>query len=110
MNQEFKKKVKDNNEFIVCQSAFGGFGIYKTSRFINCRYRSLIDISLFNMQDLQYIYNKYQICYEINNNIYDCEHRFFHLNAIRQNKTRLRISKKYLFPPYIGEHTKIIMD
>ena len=49
------------------------------------------------------------ICnYMINNNINDCEHRYFHLNAIRQNDVRLRISKKYLFPPYYGEHTKIL--
>ena len=108
MNKEFKKKVNERNEFIECQSAFGGFGIYKTDRFINCRYRSSMDISLFNTQNIQNIYNKYQISYMINNNINDCEHRYFHLNAIRQNDVRLRISKKYLFPPYYGKHTEIL--
>tara|TARA_Y100000591_G_C21848390_1_gene710056 strand:- start:2656 stop:3477 length:822 start_codon:yes stop_codon:yes gene_type:complete len=108
MNEEFKKKIKDNEEFIDCQSAFGGFGIYKTKRFNNCKYQSLIDITLFNKKNLQNIYNKYQIQYMINNNIYDCEHRYYHLNAIRQNNVHLKISKKYLFPPYIGEHIQIL--
>ena len=44
----------------------------------------------------------------INKDIYDCEHRYFHLNAIRQNNVRLFIYNKNLFPPYIGEHTNIL--
>ena len=107
MNKEFKKEC-ENNEFIECQSAFGGFGIYKVSKFINCRYRSLIDLTLFNAQSIKNIQNKYGIQYIINNNIYDCEHRYFHLNAIKQNNIKLFIYNKNLFPPYIGEHTQIL--
>ena len=106
-NNEFKKECK-NGEFIECQSAFGGFGIYKINKFINCYYRSLIDLSLFDAQAIQNIFKKYKISYNINPQIYDCEHRYFHLNAIRNNNVRLRIYNKNLFAPYIGEHTKIL--
>lgn len=107
MNSEFKKECK-NSEFIECQSAFGGFGIYKINKFINCYYRSLIDPSLFDAQAIKNIYNKYKISYNINSQIYDCEHRYFHLNAIRNNNVRLRVYNKNLFPAYIGVHTKIL--
>tara|TARA_B100001093_G_C26854013_1_gene1026521 strand:+ start:4586 stop:5413 length:828 start_codon:yes stop_codon:yes gene_type:complete len=106
MNRILKNKFNNinNNEFLHCESAFGGFGIYKTNCFSNCIYKSQIDISLFNPQNIQNICSKYKIGYIINNNVYDCEHRYFHLNAIKKNNVRLRISKKFLFPPYIGEH------
>ena len=107
MNSEFKKETK-NKEFIECQSAFGGFGIYKINKFKNCYYRSLIDLTLFNPKTIQKIFTSYNIKYIINPNIYDCEHRYFHLNAIRQNNVKLFIYNKNLFPPYIGEHTNIL--
>jgi len=107
MNSEFKNEIK-NKEFMECQSAFGGFGIYKINKFNNCYYRSLIDLSLFNKQNIENIYKKYNIKYIINSNIYDCEHRYFHLKAIKQNKVKLFIYNKNLFSPYIGEHTNIL--
>ena len=108
MSNEFKKECQTTGEFIECQSAFGGFGIYKIDKFKNCYYRSLIDLSLFGAQALKNIFNKYKISYNINSQIYDCEHRYFHLNAIKNNNVRLRIYNKNLFPPYVGEHTKIL--
>jgi hypothetical protein len=107
MNDEFKKECIDK-EFIECQSAFGGFGIYKTEKFKNCFYSSLIDLSLFNINNIQNVYNNYKINYIINSEIYDCEHRYFHLNAIKNNSARLMIYNKNLFPKYIGEHTNIL--
>lgn len=107
MNSEFKKEA-NNKEFIECQSAFGGFGIYKTNIFKDCYYKSLIDLNLFNYNSIQNIFIKYNIRYIINPNIYDCEHRYFHLNAIKKNKVKLFIYNKNLFPPYIGEHTNIL--
>jgi hypothetical protein len=107
MNSEFKKE-STNKEFIECQSAFGGFGIYKTKNFKDCYYRSLIDLTLFNPKAIQTIFTSYNIQYIINPNIYDCEHRYFHLNAIRKNNVKLFIYNKNLFPPYVGEHTKIL--
>jgi hypothetical protein len=103
MNRELKKECS-NNEFIECQSAFGGFGIYKVNKFKNCYYRSLIDLSLFNKQNIVNIYNIYNIKYIKDENIYDCEHRYFHLSAIKNNNVKLYIYNKNLFPPYIGHH------
>ena len=51
---------------------------------------------------------KYNIKYAMNNSIYDCEHRYFHLNAIKKNNCRICIYKKYLFPRYTGDHTNIL--
>jgi len=107
MNQEFKKESK-NKEFIKCQSAFGGFGIYKVNRFNKCFYRSLVDLSLFNRQNLINVYNNYNILYDVRKNIFDCEHRFYHLYAIRINNVKLFIYNKNLFPPYVGPHTDIL--
>jgi hypothetical protein len=107
MNTELKKESL-KNEFIECQSAFGGFGLYKTKKFQNCNYRSLIDLTLFNIDHMRNVYNKYKISYNISPEIYDCEHRYFHLNAIKKNKVKLMIYNKNLFPEYIGEHTDIL--
>ena len=107
MNTEFKNEIS-RNEFMQCQSAFGGFGIYKINKFKNCYYRSLVDLSLFNKENMKNIYSKYHIQYIYNSNIYDCEHRYFHLNAIKQNNVKLFIYNKNLFPPYVGEHTNIL--
>jgi len=107
MNEEFIKECK-NKEFIKCESAFGGFGIYKVKKFENCFYRALIDLSLCKSENIKNIYKNYQIMYNIRKDIFDCEHRFFHLNAIKLNDVKLFIYNKNLFPPYVGEHTNIL--
>lgn len=106
MNRKFKKMIK-NTELLECSSAFGGFGIYKIQSFINCKYNSMIDMTLFQNYDFKAIEDKYSIKYKVGN-INDCEHRYFHMNAIRTNNARLRISNKCLFPPYEGEHINIL--
>ena len=70
--------------------------MYKTNKFINCKYSSSIDLSLFpentiNIQ--QTITNQKIIVSKIN----DCEHRHFHLEAIKKNNALIRISTKHLF-------------
>ena len=106
MNEALKGKF--NEEFVECLSAFGGFGIYKIDKFIGCKYRSLIDLYLFDINKINLVNEKYNIKYVLNKDIYDCEHRYFHLNAIKKNKVTLRICKDYLFPPYIGVHTNVL--
>ena len=99
---------KTSNKYLECQSAFGGFGIYKTEKFKGCRYRSRIDLTFFNTQEMlekfANIYKTLDTKYIISENIDDCEHRYFHMNAIKKNGVRLMISPEHLFPPYIGEH------
>jgi hypothetical protein len=111
MNIELKNQFNKSNKYISCYSAFGGFGIYKLSKFINCQYKTTItpkDLYLFNLNSIENVFNKYNIRYTINDRIHDCEHRYFHLSAINKNNARLKISKQYLFPKYIGSHTDII--
>lgn len=103
---DFNKKLKDykdnrNDELITVTSAFNGFAIYRTPKFVNCSYSSDIDISMFprqfllaNQQAVGSKIIKYKKC--------DCEHRKFHMEAILQNNARIRISTKSLFKKFNG--------
>ena len=42
-----------STDLVECFSAFNGFAIYRMNKFINCRYRSLIDLSYYNKDDLK---------------------------------------------------------
>lgn len=111
MNLELKKKFNNTDKYIECNSAFGGLGIYKVSKFVNSRYKTICDVNnkhLFDINKMQNIFNRYKILYRNNQGIYDCEHRYFHLTTIYNNNARLKISKQYLFPKYQGVHTDII--
>ena len=84
MREDFKKKLKYANvksdkkkyNFIPVYSSYNGFAVYKTDKFLNCSYSSNIDIRLFpkNLLPPQII-NKFTN---------DCEHRKFHLEAIKK--------------------------
>lgn len=97
-------------DLLECKSAFGGFGIYKYPMFrdFGCRYDCFADLSQFSTSGFQEIYKTLGIQFFMDTNqIFDCEHRRFHLTAFYQG-ARLRISKDWLFPRYSGEHTKIL--
>lgn len=110
MNRDLRDRFKalEEGRYLECESAFGGFGIYKIPKFRDCRYRSRIDLTHFNtpemMERFNKIYSTLGTRYIINDNVDDCEHRYFHMNAIRKNGVRLLISPEHLFPPYTGEH------
>ena len=109
MNDELKKLFQEGkSDFVECLSAFGGFGIYKLKKFQNCRYRSMINLPVFADKSMQNVFAKHNVRYKFNCTIYDCEHRYFHFNAICKNGAKLFIYNKNLFPPYIGEHTNIL--
>ena len=84
------------NEVISVYSAFNGFGIYKTKKFLNCSYSSDIQPDLFPKHII------HNLIYITKSNIYnhfkdDCEHRKFHLEAIRKNNAKIGVSTKYMF-------------
>lgn len=109
MNNQLQKELgKQSNKFIECQSAFGGFGIYKTKKFKNCRYKSKIKLPSEADVSMKDVFEKYNVMYKSNRIIYDCEHRYFHFSSIEQNNAKLFIYNKNLFPPYTGEHTNIL--
>lgn len=92
-------KLKDTDNLLECYSAFNGFMIYKTSKFINNNYGT--DLS-YNMKLLtnNNIENNIKILknFKINlNNNLDCEHKQFHYQAINRYNARIRISPKYCF-------------
>lgn len=80
---------RESRDLIPVYSAFNGFAIYKTSMFLNCSYSSLIHIHLFPKQLLPAkIVNYFRN---------DCEHRKFHLEAIKKNGARIMVSPLSIF-------------
>jgi glycosyltransferase involved in cell wall biosynthesis len=80
---------RDSQDLIPVYSAFNGFAIYKTNMFLNCSYSSLIHIPLFPKQLLPPKI--------LNNFKNDCEHRKFHLEAIKKNGARIMVSPLSIF-------------
>ena len=81
--------ARDSQDLIPVYSAFNGFAIYKTSMFLNCSYSSMIHIHLFPKQLIPA-----KILYNFKN---DCEHRKFHLEAIKKNGARIMVSPLSIF-------------
>jgi hypothetical protein len=80
---------RDLQNFIPVYSAFNGFAIYKTNMFLNCSYSANIHIHLFPKQLLPpKILNHFKN---------DCEHRKFHLEAIKKNGARIMVSPLSIF-------------
>ena len=92
MVTEFATKLnasRDSHALIPVYSAFNGFAIYKTSIFLNCSYSSFIHINLFP---------KHLLPAKIVNNFKnDCEHRKFHLEAIKKNGAKIMVSPLSIF-------------
>ena len=83
---------------IPCLSAFNGFGIYKTNKFVNCFYdpKPRLDLLPKHLID-ENIRISGPIFLQGKAAIIDCEHRSFHLMAIHNNNARIRIAPEILF-------------
>jgi len=93
-----------NNGLLKCASAFNGFAIYRTNKFINCSYdgRPRFDLIPKNYIINNVIVNNSKLTFSLNKGTEqtvheDCEHRAFHLEAINKNGARIRISPEILF-------------
>jgi len=93
-------------DLLECHSAFNGFAIYKKSKFINCNYNWRIkQISNYVSQEEienneKVLGKKFTINTAYHNIVHpatDCEHRQFHMEAIKKNGARIRISPMCLF-------------
>lgn len=94
INKFIEKTPK--NKLIKCLSAFNGFAIYRKAKFVNCYYdgtfrldyipKTLINENILFAGKINFKQNKE-----------DCEHRFFHINAVLKNTARIRISPLCLF-------------
>jgi hypothetical protein len=96
----------DKNSLLECESAFNGFAIYRKSKFIDCKYDWKIEQNYNYIPKEKLIKNEEIIGQKITldrsyhdlvNPTTDCEHRFFHMNAIEKNGARIRISPQCLF-------------
>lgn len=83
---------------IPCLSAFNGFAIYKTNKFINCFYDPRLRLDLLPKHFLR---ENERVAGPIltkgRAGLVDCEHRSFHLMAIKKNSARIRIAPEIIF-------------
>jgi hypothetical protein len=83
------KRQQQQYYMIPVYSSYNGFAIYKTDMFLNCSYSSEININLFPKELLPL-----KILDNFKN---DCEHRKFHLEAIKKNNARIMVSPLSIF-------------
>jgi len=96
------KELKDG-ELLRCMSAFNGFSIYRTNKFLNTSYDGRVRIDLLpkhyleahkKMAQSELIAHDYGHVKGLHE---DCEHRAFHLQAIHNDDAKIMISKDKLF-------------
>jgi hypothetical protein len=81
---------RESRKLIPVYSAFNGFAIYKTHMFLNCNYSSSIRLHMFPKELLMH-------CKILNHYKNDCEHRQFHLEAIKKNGAKIMVSPLSIF-------------
>ena len=117
MKEYIKNKLLTLNseELLECSSAFNSIAIYRTEKFINCSYsnnvfksHSFLETNHIkeNINNLNILTNKDNTFYTIL--LEDCEHRHFHLEAIKKNNAKIRISPLYLFFDYTEDNCKYV--
>ena len=95
------KEHQAKEHLVPVYSAFNGFSIYKTDKFINCRYSNQIDRTLFppgSLSKEESLVGQ-SILPSLNN---DCEHRAFHLQAVTRG-ARIFVCPEALFKKFQGE-------
>jgi predicted O-linked N-acetylglucosamine transferase (SPINDLY family)/ssDNA-binding Zn-finger/Zn-ribbon topoisomerase 1 len=101
-----KLNTLDKYDLLECQSAFNGFAIYKKSKFIDCEYNWRIKNIRNYVNNDQVKKNEEALgkTFSINTSYHsgvhamtDCEHRQFHMEAIRKHNAKIRISPICLF-------------
>ena len=84
------------DKLITCISAFNGFAIYRTNKFINCHYDGSFRLD-YIPKNLINLNIKHAGPMDLSQNKEDCEHRFFHFSAFFKNGARIRISPNCFF-------------
>ena len=96
-------KKLPSNELQPCISAFNGFAIYRTCKFLNTYYDGRIRLDLIPKSHLEshkkvtnsnLIFKKYVT---VDGRYEDCEHRAFHILASKNSGAKIRISPGVLF-------------
>lgn len=100
---ERKLNKLNEGELLRCISAFNGFSIYRTNKFLNTQYDGHIRTDLIPKHYLKAhskVANSPLYFYDygnVNGFYEDCEHRAFHAEAINRDNARIMISKDKLF-------------
>lgn len=94
LNKIIKKTPK--KKLIPCLSAFNGFAIYRTKKFLNCYYDGRFRLD-YIPKSLILNNIRYAGPMNFSQSKEDCEHRHFHFQAIKKNNARIRISPLCLF-------------
>ena len=112
MRNEITEKLNQlyKGELLEVNSAFNGFAIYRYEKFKDCRYdgkkqKHFPDDKI--KKALKVIEKDYDLSLKIGySNIKDinqnCEHTAFHLDAVRKNNARIRISGERIFDNYFS--------
>jgi len=99
MKKYIKEKLDNlnENELLDVYSAFNGFAIYKIEKFINCDYECNFQNNLSYFTE-NVIKNNARVLDKVIKKelVVDCEHRHFHLDAIKKNGAKIRISPLHL--------------
>ena len=106
MKTKLEEKLNnlDDNELLEVYSAFNGIGLYKFQKFKGMRYDAITqryfpNEVLENM--LKQIKNDYNLEMTVTEDaVENCEHIGFHLNAIRQNNAKIRMTKDVIYKVY----------
>lgn len=96
--------LTDEYDLLECWSAFNGFAIYRTEKFIDIKYDGSNENikKIITDEERVITLNKIQNDLNapflfINNNFMECcEHIYYHFSAIQKNNARIRISKKLM--------------
>lgn len=94
----------DPEGLLPVMSAFNGFAIYRTEKFLNSRYewenkKNLEIIPMELVQNTAYAAEQPMYLSRLNDE--DCEHRYFHIRATQLNGARICISPLNLFTEYV---------
>jgi hypothetical protein len=98
-----KLNALKNDQLLPCISSFNGFSIYRTSKFLDCKYDGRVNLNLvppsymlahMKIANSPVIYKDYG---HVKGRYEDCEHRSFHVQAINKNTAKIMISPDILF-------------
>jgi len=99
-----KEASKNKLSLVKCISAFNGFGIYKTSKFLNTYYDGRIRLDLIPRENLEKhmkVTNSKKIIYKkyvtVDGRYEDCEHRAFHIMANKNSGANIYIAPDIVF-------------
>ena len=101
MQKYISKILAESTGLVECMSAFNGFAIYRTSKFLNCNYDGTLRLDLlpnsYVQSTMQITNHQFKFGENECTTWEDCEHRSFHIMAKNKNQARIMIAPEILF-------------